>query len=602
MNIVVTNPLGFLALLGIPVVLLIHFLQRRPKVVPISTLFLLERSQPESSRGKNFERIINSIPLWLQLLLVLLLTWLLIQPRYKNTQTTQRIAIVLDSSASMRPFKDHGQSEIINKVKELRGYASNLELWVLESDPAAPRLYYGSDLSQALNKIKAWSPSSGAVNPRRSLQAARSLAGPKGALLYVTDTPNSKAPYNANILSIGKPIANCGFTGIEFDERDGQLIWKAIIRNYSATTQSRSWHLSTDQNEKTSEQQITLAPNSMTTVQGLFPENATHCILHLSEDEFDFDNQLPLVKPQAKQLLLHCLSSTYKELSSKMIQGFPNVINESVQENADIFLGNYTDQPSKITTNGILFLPSNEKASKYLSAPVVTEKHPLVEGLSWQGLLVKDTPGISPEENDQVLVWQGNRPLIFVKTKKDILESSGNTKEYYSLIFNFDINQSNLAKQDAFAVLLLRFCEQLRENKESFESLLLETGQTLAIKHHSDSTLSNQQFNIVEDDKTTITMEKNHSIECPDAPGFMTITSNDGQQSTPLLDAAVYFADTREADFSKSGPAYSPATVIASTTEEHTSEDHLWRYWCLAGALALLLSWHYSTSNSPKNV
>ena len=36
MNIVLTNPAGFFALLGIPAVILIHFLQRQARVLPIS--------------------------------------------------------------------------------------------------------------------------------------------------------------------------------------------------------------------------------------------------------------------------------------------------------------------------------------------------------------------------------------------------------------------------------------------------------------------------------------------------------------------------------------------------------------------------------------
>jgi len=37
---VFANPLGLLALLGIPAVLAIHFLQRKAKELPVSTLFL----------------------------------------------------------------------------------------------------------------------------------------------------------------------------------------------------------------------------------------------------------------------------------------------------------------------------------------------------------------------------------------------------------------------------------------------------------------------------------------------------------------------------------------------------------------------------------
>ncbi|HVJ45894.1 MAG TPA: BatA domain-containing protein, partial [Luteolibacter sp.] len=101
-----TNPLGLLALLGIPAVLAIHFLQRKAVELPVSTLFLLERTQREAASGRRFDRLIPSIPLWMQLLAVLLLTWFLTEPRYPKSGTVQRLAIVLDSSASMTVFKE----------------------------------------------------------------------------------------------------------------------------------------------------------------------------------------------------------------------------------------------------------------------------------------------------------------------------------------------------------------------------------------------------------------------------------------------------------------------------------------------------------------
>ena len=56
------NPLGLLALLGIPAVLAIHFLQRKARELPVSTLFLLDHTQREAVSGRRFERMIPSIP------------------------------------------------------------------------------------------------------------------------------------------------------------------------------------------------------------------------------------------------------------------------------------------------------------------------------------------------------------------------------------------------------------------------------------------------------------------------------------------------------------------------------------------------------------
>ena len=105
MILTLANTWGLWALLGLPAVVAIHFLQRRNRRVPATTLFLLEQMRRESRTGNRFERLRTSVPFWLQLLMVLLLTWLLVQPRWLKSDAVQRIAIVMDASASMQAFR-----------------------------------------------------------------------------------------------------------------------------------------------------------------------------------------------------------------------------------------------------------------------------------------------------------------------------------------------------------------------------------------------------------------------------------------------------------------------------------------------------------------
>ncbi|RYD41042.1 MAG: hypothetical protein EOP85_13305 [Verrucomicrobiaceae bacterium] len=142
------NPLGLLALLGIPAVLAIHFLQRKAVELPVSTLFLLERTRRDAASGRRFERIIPSIPLWMQLLAVLLLAWFLAEPRIRKSGSVQRVALVLDTSASMGVFKKEAVARLMAALPGFQGPASALELTVMESAPSRPRLYAGSSLEE----------------------------------------------------------------------------------------------------------------------------------------------------------------------------------------------------------------------------------------------------------------------------------------------------------------------------------------------------------------------------------------------------------------------------------------------------------------------
>ena len=117
------NPLGLLALLGIPAVLAIHFLQRKAVQLPVSTLFLLERTQRDAATGRKFDRIISSVPLWMQLIAVLLLAWFLSEPRYQKSASVQRIALVMDSSASMSVFKKAALDRLSDELPKLQNSA-----------------------------------------------------------------------------------------------------------------------------------------------------------------------------------------------------------------------------------------------------------------------------------------------------------------------------------------------------------------------------------------------------------------------------------------------------------------------------------------------
>jgi hypothetical protein len=143
-------------LLGIPALLAIHFLQRKAIELPVSTLFLLDRTQRDAASGRRLDRLIPSIPLWMQLLAVLLLAWFLAEPRYQKSGSVQRIAVVLDSSASMGVFKDDAITRLLAELPTLQGPAPTVELTVMESAPGRTRLYAGSSIDELRTALEKW--------------------------------------------------------------------------------------------------------------------------------------------------------------------------------------------------------------------------------------------------------------------------------------------------------------------------------------------------------------------------------------------------------------------------------------------------------------
>lgn len=556
-------------------------------MVTVSTLFLLRQTQRESTSGRRFDRLVNSVPLWMQLLAILLLTWLLVQPRYVKAKSTQRIAIVLDSSASMRVFQNKIAPALEKEIPRLQGNAANVEVWILESDPAKPKIYQGSSPEKMMEALGKWTPSSGAIEPSNSLRVARSLVGAEGAVSYITDTPIEYAlPYHASYVAIGENTPNCGITGVSFEQRDGNLIWKAVVRNYSDKPQQRTWHLETARG-KSSSRDLLLDAGRLTTLQGAFPAGEKRCRLVLSEDAFALDDTLPLVRPAPKPLMVFStLGKESVNLSDRMLKSFPNLREAPDNGAADLVITSTETTPS--SSNLIVFPSDRASSPPYLRGNIVAPKHPLTEGLNWQTLLVRASVSLPHDAADDVLLWQGNRALVFLRTHP----SSGRR----ALVFNFDIQKSNALKQPAAAVLLLRFCEQLRNEKIAPETRITETGEPLKLTRHRGEKAPPLTIETLALDGEVLKTEQRPAatslLSAPDTPGFFTISQGD----ETLFTSATYFADTREADFSNCAMDDLPASSLATAVDRHTRDDHLWRVWTCLILAAVLGAWFFTKS------
>ncbi len=573
------NPLGLLALLGIPAVLAIHFLQRKAIELPVSTLFLLDRTQRDAASGRRLDRLIPSIPLWMQLLAVLLLAWFLAEPRYQKSGSVQRIAVVLDSSASMGVFKEAAIARLLSEVPKIQGAATTVELTVIESAPGRPRLYAGSSVDELKTVLDNWQPLDGLSDPSQSLRLARSLVSREGTVIYLTDTPLEPLPFDAQLLAVGEAIDNVGFTGVSFATEEGALVWRALVRNYGESPVERTWSIQTA-NGGTEPRTIELAAGALLTLQAAFPKDAENVRIVLSGDRFPIDDILPLVAPEPKSLAIFTATSpAFADLTDKLLRSLDAAVPTNDAATADLSISSYDPlDPVLPPGNSIIFVEDSTRAGAYLKGGIVAEAHPWMNGLNWQSLLVRETIELDRLPSDTVLLWQDKRPLIFLR------ESEGNRQ----LCFNFDLRLSNAGNQPAFIVLLHRFAESIRERKVAPTSANLETGQPIAITTAPDLPVTLRATDLA---GNPVPFPEN-SRNAPLVPGFLTAS----QDGTTLLDAAVFFADTREADFSQCGTSDTSALESQSQIERHTRPDPLWRVWILLLLAALLVSWKFSTS------
>lgn len=582
------NPAGLWALLGLPVVLLIHFLQRKAVVIPVSTLFLLEKTQRESASGRRFDRLMNSVPLWMQLLGVILLAWVLAEPRYQKARSVQRIAVVLDSSASMSVSKDALAARLLAALPELKGLATEAHYTLLESTPGSTRLYAGSSATELAGALRDWNPRGGLTDPAPALRLARSLVSRDGIVVYGTDSPLDNPPFDSRVLSVASPVDNVGFTGVRFERKEGALVWQALVRNYSPQATERTWTLEDASGRRSEPAVIRLEPGAIATLQAAFPAGSPAARVALSPDAFALDDTLPLVPPQPKALrLFTATGEAFKGLVQRLVRALEAVEPVSDAAQADLTLVRYDPlDPLLPAGNAVVFVHDESRSGQYLRGGIIPERHPLIDGLNWQSLLVRETIELERQPADDVLLWQGERALVFLQKNAPAAGPAATR-----LCFNFDLGLSNAERLPAFAVLLHRFAESIRRNKVAPESAILETNQpvTIATLPGPDPPRLTATFTPVGSPAATKPLTSG-SFPAPADPGFLQVKQGD----TVLLDAAVCFGDTREADFSQCAPADTLAGTGGSALERHTEEDHWWRLWFILLLAALLVSWHFT--------
>lgn len=590
---------GALALLGIPAVLAIHFLQLPSRPVAVSTLFLLDRLDPKSVGGSRLQRLRQSVPLWLQLLAVLLLAWLLSEPRWLRPDSAQTVAVVVDSSLSMRAFAGPLRERLPQRLRLLARSAEKTQWLLLESDPVASRLYAGSrleDLQAALAEPH-WRPRLGTHDPSAVLRLAQSLVQDRGVVVFVTDRkPAATIPVGVELFAVGRPIENAGFCGARVNVEG----WEALVKNYGSRPQSRSWWMETKEGQRFGESTLTLQPGQSETLRGRFPDGsgAVRLVLGKGEDDsFALDDRLPLLRPEPKRLRVQVTGSRDAAQFAGWLDPFfrSEPALERVAEKPDLQIALYDPfAPALPVGPAIVFIQNPAAAKTLLPGSVVAERDPLLAGLSWDGLLAGEGFGFPRKPGDAVLLWQGERPLVLRRGAQ--------------LLVSFDPAQSNAARLPAFVLLLHRFVESVRAGVVAPEAGNFETNQPLQVAGNGGTmqVYGEQENQPSQEEQETRDTKKGLSIlRAPAEPGYFEVREAKGtpavavplahSSSQTRLKGAAHFADTREADFRDAVSQDGIAEAARRQRERYSRQDGLTPAWLLLLGAVMAANWSWKS-------
>lgn len=572
------NPLGWLALLGIPVVLALHFLQRKVRRERVATLFLLPPRDRRSERGRRWDRLRGSWPLWLQLLAVVLLAVVLAGPRWRRDGEVRRLVIVLDGSASMRVSRDRLLKYLGEDLGKMESGGVRLELMVLDSRPGRGRIHYGVGVAGLLESLAAWEPGGGSHDFGPTVVLGRKLAGSDGAVWLVSDRPVAGLGEGVRLYAVGEAVENAGIAGVVVEEAEGGVVrWKALLRSYGVDGMKRRWRVEPRAGgEPGAWRDVELGPGEMVAVGGEFPAGVSELVVRMDRDAFGDDDAAPLVRPRQRTVRIAVEGLAGSELR-RLLGSLASV--ELVAGPADLRVREQAGPevpPSEV--GEVIFLEGGEAGR--LPGPVLVEPHELTRDLDWAGLLVETVGTLAVQEGDAVLVWSGDDPLV-------VLRGRGVKSQ---LIFCFAPGRSNAWRLPAVVVALHRFVEGQRARLPGDAVVNAGCGQLLrAVAGAAGGEVRWEWESLAGKRETAVVLPREvPMLRAPGEPGFFRL-SQDGRD---LLSGAAAFADVREADFTGALTDRRAAGGMGGRDEARSGwADPFWRPVLLALLFVLPLGW-----------
>lgn len=579
MKLFLANPAGLWALLAIPLILLIHFLQERTRRIRASTLFLLERVKPQSVGGARIDRLRNSVPLWMQLLAALIIAWLLSDPRWIRRDSRQTVAVVLDSSVSMRAFKKETRALLTDKLARWSGTAARTDWHLIESAPRKPTLYAGSELKGLMDAFDKWEPTLGTHRPDDALMTARSLVRQgAGTVIFVTDR-KTDVPAEVAVISAGSPIENVGFAGGEVKLAGTGIRWNVLVRNYGKEKQDRDWFVegqNADAKIQSGRQHLVIEPGQTVVLEGEWPRDEKRLTFKLTGDRFDWDDVLPLQKPEPRIVRVAVrLSGATGDMLKKMFQAFEGVDLNPLTP--DLTVG---ELGTAVENDAVQVVGAASEGDTLDPAWVAAEDHALTRELAWSGLLCGKPMSLVLTAEDEPLLWKGGRILALLRHG-----TSAEGRPLRRLILNWDLARSNASRTPALLVMLQRFVESVRVAKREPWAGNFETGEELELQG-SDAKLWSDAGPLLFDGRA------------PEKPGFFEVRLND----KVMISGAAHFADIREADFHGAEPLDTLEEMRFESALRQSEADPLMLLWMALVMSCFMTSWAWRAKSGTREL
>jgi hypothetical protein len=488
------TPLGLLALLAIPGIVAIHLFRRRFPVRPVAGLFLWQITRQTPEGGGKIARLPITTSLILECLAALALALILAGARLSSAAVSPHLVVLLDDSASMAAVNARGEStrdrvarRVVEEVDRL-GSTARITL-VKSGDRPSVLVGPAARAAEVRPALDTWKPEALHHSLALGLRLARELAGRTGRLMVMSDvTPSSRGDDGALWVSVGEPLANVGITSAErtIAAGEGRGTVSLTLGNYSDTAARRRVRVSAgDKDVMTRELDVPPGVSSLTLP---LPAGLPPVRVALADDALARDNEVILAEPRprvvavenrlpdgrGRQALLKALGAlagvTYAE-SGHLV--FAEAGELDGPQSPGVWRVGFGRPPSAWLGKG--------EPKDFIGPFVLEKRNPLLVGMTLGGVV---WPGVMPLADGAVhpLVSAGDQVLVGMPA------ASSRTRTEPAILFNLDLDRTNLIRAPDWPILISNLVEMRRQNLAGPERWNYRVGEWVRVRLARDPT------------------------------------------------------------------------------------------------------------------
>lgn len=484
------NPWGLLGLLSVPVILILHLLRGRTKKISVSSLALWNFLEPEV-RGKKFQKIPFTLLLLIDLLVAILLSLALSQPKLllsTSLKGAQHKIVLIDHSISMQAddvLPDRQTQANLSAIKLITDAGPQDIISVIAFSERPFLIGDTRELSvqDLVKNISSYKPIMSGHALQEAIAMANTLIDEIPAHFYIISDQAFPSPiisdfaYPLTWVKIGDSTNNQAVINLSvYWINDNQLQVFARISNYGSDAVRRMVTVLVDGNPYDSQNLFLPVRKEIDLVWQLVSNPNNICVEILGNDILDIDDQrcLGLSDQSKKQVIFVCDECQKDQESLKKLPIYQALLALPNIEVSVLLSEEYSPLMKSDWTVFQNYIPEywpNNLITIFISPEAINNLQKTAVPIEGKEYLTNQNQVIEKRENDEIftnvdfsgLRWgnaieslnelMGFKPILTMENATLIMKNDENQSPIY--LFFTDLSSGNFTHHPVFPSLFI---------------------------------------------------------------------------------------------------------------------------------------------------